>query len=343
MRGFKWLVLILLITVAIPASAADIYEVKPVAEGIWAAIAKPHRPENCSSAIILLKDGVLVVDTASTPSSGGELVREIKKLTNKPVEYVVNTHFHWDHYWGNEAFVEAWPDVEIVSSKMTLSDMQRMGLGNPLIERWKVEIPKTMEGWKAALAKATDDAARAKLQDRITRWGAAAEEFKGMHPALPKVVFEHELDLGEGDDRVEILWLGRGHTPGDTVVYVPAKRVVASGDLLAGDTPYIGVVTPFEWVETLEKLGKLDFDYVIPGHGDVMKGKKRLELWRSYLSELITETTRAYKEGASLEKVKDKVVPILKSRYADKFPPGFQYAVVGNVTTTYRMISGDSD
>ena len=164
-----------------------------------------------------------------------------------------------------------------------------------------------------------------------------------MHPALPNVVFERELDLGAGEDRVEIRWLGRGHTPGDTIVYVPAKRVVASGDLLAGDTPYIGVVTPQEWVETLDNLGKLAFDSVIPGHGDVMKGKERLQLWESYLSDVMTETTRAYEDGASLEKTRDKVVPILKTRYAGQFPPDFQYAVAGNVTTTYRMISGDSD
>jgi cyclase len=342
-KSFKWQALILVLAVAIPASAQSLFDVKPVADGVWVAIAKPHRPENCNSAIILLKDSVLVVDTAATPSSGRELVREIKKLTDKPVRYVVNTHFHWDHYWGNEAFVEAWPNVQIISSAMTWLDMQRMGLGNPLIERWKIEIPETIEKWKAALAKSTDEAERAKLQDRITRWGEAVEEFKKMHPALPNVTFERELVLGDGDNRVEIRWPGRGHTPGDTVVYLPAKRVVASGDLLAGDTPYIGVVTPQEWVETLDELGKLDFEYVIPGHGGVIRGKDRLNLWKRYLTDVVAETTRAYEQGASLEEARDKVVEILKSRYASQFPPDFQYAAAGNVTTTYRMISGEPD
>lgn len=343
MKGFKWQALILMLAIAIPASAQDLFDIKPVADGIWAAVAKPHRPENCNSAIFLLKDGALVVDTGSTPSTGRELVREIKKLTDKPVRYVVNTHFHWDHYWGNEAFVEAWPEVQIISTEMTRADMLSMGLGNPLIERWKIEIPKTIEKWKAALAKSTDEAERAKLQDRITRWGAAVEELKKMHPALPKVTFERELDLGEGDDRVEIFWLGRGHTPGDAVVFMPSKHVLASGDLLAGDTPYIGVVTPQEWIQTLGKLGKLDFEFVIPGHGNVMKGKAGLRLWQSYLSDVVVETTKAYEAGDSLEQAREKVVAILKTRYADKFPPDFQYAVAGNVTTTYRMISGESD
>jgi cyclase len=341
MKRLKWLAPILLL--AVSASAGDVFDIKPVADGVWAAIAKPHRPENCNSAIILLKDAVLVADTASTPSSGRELVGEIKKLTDKPVKYVVNTHFHWDHYWGNEAFVEEWPRVQIISSEVTRLDMQRMGIGNPLLERWKIEVPQTIAKWKADLPKTTDLAERARLQDRIAKWGAAVEEFKKMHPALPNVTFDHELNLGDGEERVEILWLGRGHTPGDVVVYLPAQRVVASGDLLAGDTPYIGIVTPQEWVQTLDELRKLDFDFVIPGHGDVMHGKDRLDLWKRYLSDVMTETTRAYEEGASLEQARDKVLAVLKARYSSQFPPDFQYAVTGNVTTAYRMISGQQD
>ena len=340
MKGLKWLALIFVLAVSMPASAGDVFDIKPVADGVWAAIAKPHRPENCNSAIILLKGAVLVVDTTSTPSSARELIREIKKLTDKPVRYVVNTHFHWDHYWGNEAFVEAWPNVQIISSESTRLDMQRMGLGNPLLQRWQVEIPETIEKWKADLPKTTDETERHKLQDRITKWGAAVEEFKKMHPALPNVTFDHDLILDDDAERVEVLWLGRAHTPGDVVVYVPGKHVLASGDLLAGDTPYIGVVRPQEWIQTLDELRNLEFDFVIPGHGDVMRGKDRLDLWKRYLADVIDETTKAYEQGASLDEAREAVVPILKNRYASEFPPDFQFAVAGNVVTAYRMVSG---
>ena len=341
MKAFKCLAPILLLAISIPAAGGDLFDVKPVAAGLWAAIAKPYRPENCNSAIIELKDSVLVVDTASTPSAGRALIAEIKKLTAKPVRYVVNTHFHWDHYWGNEAFVEAFPGVEIISTETTRLDMKRMGIGNAQLARWKIEIPQYIEKWKAALPKSTDPAERAKLQDRVTKWGEAVEEFKTMRPVLPNVTFERRMLLGQGDSRVEILWLGRGHTPGDAVVYVPSRHVVASGDLLAGDTPYIGTVTPQEWVETLDELGKLDFDFVIPGHGDVMKGKDGLELWKQYLTDVAGESLKAFESGESLEEAQKNVTAILKSRYAAKFPDGFQYAVEGNVTTAYHMISGE--
>jgi len=338
----RWFATVLAILTLGPAAvrAQELFEVKLVAPGVYAAIAKPHRPENSNSAIFVLKGAVLVVDTASTPSSGRELVREIKKLTDKPVKYVVNTHFHWDHYWGNEAFVEAWPDVQIISSEATRLDMQRMGLGNPLLARWQVEVPESIEKWKTDFPKTTDETERRKLQDRITKWGAAVEEFKKMHPALPNLTFNRQLVLDDDSERVEVLWLGRAHTPGDVVVYLPERRVLASGDLLAGDTPYIGVVRPEEWVQTLDGVRKLDFDYVIPGHGDVMRGKDRLDLWKRYLTDVVAETTKAFEQGASLDEARGTIVPILKARYAAEFPPDFQFAVAGNVVTTYRMVSG---
>src|SRR5258708_17649048 len=85
-------------------AADDLFDIKPVADGVYAAIAKPDYKVNCNAVIILLDDGVLVVDTHSKPSAARALIEQIKKLTPKPVKYVVNTHFHWDHYQGNEAY-----------------------------------------------------------------------------------------------------------------------------------------------------------------------------------------------------------------------------------------------
>src|SRR5881392_419624 len=83
--------------------------------GVYAAIAKPAYKVNCNAAIILFGDAVLVVDTHSKPSAARALIEQIKKLTDKPVRYVVNTHFHWDHYQGNEAYPSSWPaGVEII-------------------------------------------------------------------------------------------------------------------------------------------------------------------------------------------------------------------------------------
>jgi glyoxylase-like metal-dependent hydrolase (beta-lactamase superfamily II) len=96
----------------LPASCVegeDLFDSKPVADGVYAAIAKPTYSVNSNAAIIFLGDGVLVVDANSTPSAARSLIEQIKKLTHKPVKYVVNTHFHADHTQGNEAYPNAWP------------------------------------------------------------------------------------------------------------------------------------------------------------------------------------------------------------------------------------------
>src|SRR5215472_16008511 len=106
---------LLVLPLACFASADDLFDIKPIGDGVYAAIAKPAYKPNCNAAIILLDDGVLVVDTHSKPSAARALIEQIKKLTDKPVRYVVNTHFHWDHYQGNQAYPSSWPaGVEII-------------------------------------------------------------------------------------------------------------------------------------------------------------------------------------------------------------------------------------
>src|SRR5262245_48022592 len=91
-----------------PCFAEDLFDIKPLADGVYAAIAKPTFILNCNAAIIVLDDGVMVVDTHSKPSAARGLMEQIKKITDKPVRYVVNTHFHWDHSQGNSAYPSVW-------------------------------------------------------------------------------------------------------------------------------------------------------------------------------------------------------------------------------------------
>src|SRR3989440_12057964 len=124
-------VLLAILFLFLPASsvADDLFDIKPVADGVYAAIAKPAYKVNCNAAIILLDDAVLVVDTHSKPSATRALIEQIKKLTHKPVRYVVNTHFHWDHYQGNQAYPSSWPaGVETISSEATRADTEQSGI-----------------------------------------------------------------------------------------------------------------------------------------------------------------------------------------------------------------------
>jgi glyoxylase-like metal-dependent hydrolase (beta-lactamase superfamily II) len=322
-------VLVAILFLFLPASslADDLFDIKPVADGIYAAIAKPAYKVNCNAAIIILDDAVLVVDTHSKPSAARVLIEQIKKLTPKPVKFVVNTHFHWDHYQGNEAYPSSWPaGVEIISSEATRTSIEQRGI--PRVKHEIVTMPAQIEQLKADLQKASTSEQRASIQKDISEAEAYLTELKSMQITLPTMTFDRSLMLHRKTRTVEILWLGRAHTDGDVFVFLPKEKVLVTGDALHGWTPYMGDSYPYDWIKTLDVAEKLAFDYVIAGHGDVMK---------QYFRDLLDQTAAAYADGATLDQAKKRVSDYLISKYAAKFDPKFPQSVGSNVIKAYQV------
>lgn len=337
MKRFLLLALFLLLPGTCRA-VEDPFEIKPVAEGVYAAIAKPAYRVNCNAAIILLEDGVLVVDTHSKPSAARALIGQIKKLTDKPVKYVVNTHFHYDHYQGNEAYPSSWPaGIEIISSEATRANIQRLGI--PRIKNEIVSMPQEIATLKNDLEKAANAEQKEVIRKNLLQAEAYLAELKTMQVTLPTMTFDRSLILHRNSRTVEILWLGRAHTDGDVWVFLPKEKVLVTGDALHGWTPFMGDSYPYDWIQTLDAAEKLDFDYVIAGHGDVMQGKQKFELWKQYFRDLMEHTAAVYAEGASLEEVKKRVSEFLISKYADRFDPNFPRSVGANVAKAYQVIA----
>ena len=333
------LLLSLLLLLPVPCFAAeDIFDIKTMADGVYAAIAKPAYKVNCNAAIIVLGDSVLVVDTHSKPSAARALIEQIRKLTPKPVKYVVNTHFHWDHYQGNEAYPSSWPaGIEIISSEATRQNIQRLGI--PRIKNEIVTMPQEIASLKSDLEKASSAEQKAAIQENIRQAESYLGELKLMQVTLPTMTFDRSLILRRGSRTVEILWLGRAHTDGDVFVFLPKEKVLVTGDALHGWTPFMGDSYPYEWIQTLDAAEKLDFDSVLGGHGDVMHGKVRFELWKQYFQDLMERTAAAYAEGASLEQAQKSVTAFLTKKYADRFDPNFSKSVTANVTKAYQVIA----
>jgi cyclase len=332
------LIAILFLLLPVSCVADDLFDIKPVAGGIYAAIAKPAYKVNCNAAIIILDDGVLVVDTHSKPSAARALIEQIKKLTPKPVKFVVNTHFHWDHYQGNEAYPSSWPaGVEIISSEATRTSIELRGI--PRVKHEIVTMPAQIEQLKADLQKASTPEQRDSIQKNISEAEGYLTELKSMQITLPTMTFDRSLILHRKSRTVEILWLGRAHTDGDVFVFLPKEKVLVTGDALHGWTPYMGDSYPYDWIKTLDVAEKLDFDYVIAGHGDVMGGKKTFELWKQYFRDLLEQTAAAYADGATLEQAKKRVSDYLISKYATKFDPKFPQSVGSNVIKAYQVIA----
>ena len=336
-RFLLFFVLLLLVTCN-AASTEDLFDIKPIADGVYAAIARPAYKVNCNAAIIILGDAVLVVDTHSKPSAARALIEQIKKLTPKPVKFVVNTHFHWDHYQGNEAYPSSWPaGVEIISSEATRTNIERIGI--PRIKNEIVTMPQEIANLKKELEKASTAEQKNEIQGNIRQAEAYFAELKSMQVTLPTMTFDRSLILRRAGRTVEILWLGRAHTDGDVFVFLPNEKVIVTGDALHGWTPFMGDSYPYDWIQTLDAAEKLDFNSVLGGHGDVMHGKLRFELWKSYFRDLMDRTATVYAEGATLEQAQKSVSDFLTKKYADKFDPNFPKSVAANVTKAYQVIA----
>jgi cyclase len=320
------------------AAAEDLFDIKPIADGVYAAIAKPAYKVNCNAAIILLGDSVLVVDTHSKPSAARALIEQIKKITDKPVRYVVNTHFHWDHYQGNQAYPSSWPaGVEIISSEATRANIEQRGI--PRVKHEIVTMPAEIDKLKADLEEATDTKQKDELQRNLQQAEAYFAELKSMQVTLPTLTFDRSLILHRKTRTVEIFWLGNAHTNGDIWVYLRKEKVLVTGDALHGWTPFMGDSYPYDWIQTLDAAEKLDFDQVLGGHGDVMQGKQKFELWKQYFRDLLDETAQSYSAGASLEDAQKQVGKALIAKYASQFDPAFPQSVIANITKAYQVIA----
>lgn len=323
-------------TPRVGAAEEPLFDLRKVADGVYAALARPRTPINCNAAVVVYDEGVLVVDTHSRPSSARALIEQIKTVSDKPVRYAVDTHFHWDHAQGNQAYPVAFPrQVAVVASEATRENLKTLGMAR--VKQQLEQAPAQIEERRKRLAAEKDGGARARLEDEIRQQEAYVAELKSLELVLPDLTFDKSLVLHRTDRDIMLLFLGRGHTSGDVIAYLPQQKVVATGDLLHGWMPFMGDGYPTEWIATLDQLGKLDFEWIIGGHGDV-KPRGHLTEFRNYLTDLLQEVRRARERGETLDQAKTSVAAALRSRHAE--PMGgserFDGSIGANVEKVFR-------
>jgi cyclase len=324
-----------LVLAASSATSDELFDLQELADGVYAAIARPRTPINCNAAVIVYDEGVLVVDTHSRPSSAQALMQQIKTVTDKPVRYAVNTHFHWDHVQGNHAYPVAFPQqVAVVASEATRQNLIDMGM-----QRVRDQIdagPRQLAELEGRIGAEKDGPAKARLQDELRQQQEYLAEIRSLELKLPDLTFDKSLILHRPDRDITLLFLGRGHTSGDVVVYLPKQKVVATGDLLHGWMPFMGDSYPPEWVATLDALDKLDFDTIVGGHGPV-KPRSHLRFFRNYLADLIDAVKAAARgRGETLEQAKVSVAAALAPKYEAGMDGRFAGSVGANIEKVYK-------
>ena len=266
-----------------------------VAEGVYHAISTIGSLAS-NSQIIINDDDVVLVDTHTTPPQARLLLADLKTLTNKPVRTVVNTHFHFDHTHGNEVFA---PTADIIGSDYARRTILAGVLQNRTARSVIDPVAPRVADLKKQAAAETDAAKKAAVQQQIAIQETYLAGLAQIRPTPPTVTLKDgdRLTLYRGGREIQILSFGQAHTGGDLVVYLPKERIVCTGDFLTGGAPYMTDAYPASWAQKLDELAKLDFETVLPGHGEVMTGKAGIAATQGYLRDVWRQVGELKRKG----------------------------------------------
>ena len=294
------------------------FEVVKVAEGIYACVRAepPGLTVNGNTVFIINDDDVVVVDTTLTPGTARETMEALKKLTSKPVKYVINTHWHDDHILGNVVYRDAFPSVEFISHANTREYLPTTGLNNRKQAMAEQGYPAFIIALKNRLQKGESVFGGPMNEEERSTYASdirIAERYMAENPAaevvLPTTTLEDHLTLRRGSRVIEILYLGRGHTSGDIVVSLPKEKVVITGDLVIWPVPYIGSPQshPGDWSVTLGKLLALKPAAIVPGHGPVLRDDSYIKSMIRLLASIDEQTKAAFNRGETAEQAHKSV------------------------------------
>jgi len=240
-----------------------------------------------NTGIIIGDDAVLVADTQATPIMAQDVIRRIREVTDKPIKYVLLTHYHAVRVLGASAY-----RAEHIIASQDTYDL--------IVERGEADMKSEIE--------------------RFPRLFQAVESVPGL--TWPTLTFKGEMTLYLGKLEVKIMQLGRGHTKGDTVVWLPQDKVMLSGDLVEyGATPYAGDAYFQDWPHTLDAIAALKPEKLVPGRGAALKTPQQvaegLAGTRAFVSELYAQVKQGAAAGRDLNALYKEAYAALKPKFGD--------------------------
>ncbi|HKT12413.1 MAG TPA: MBL fold metallo-hydrolase [Terriglobia bacterium] len=266
-------------TFAANDSFYHVVEVKPnvfvwVAEDVLNQEGDPEFNRAGNAGFIVTNDGVVVVNTTNSPFNARALLYEIRKRTDQPVRYVIDTSASPDVMLGNEAFEYFRP--VIISTRQAAQEMAD----------YKKAFPARVENdWKIAA------------------------KMRGVHPLPANQIFDKELTLYVGGQDIRVIDMGDNTSPGDAAVYLPGSKVLFLGNIFENEyVPRIGIANMEQWIATLRKVESWDADVYVPGHGQPA-GKAQVQSFSGFLEWLYGRVRSGYQQGKSLAQIQGQIVP----------------------------------
>ena len=323
-------VLFLTVTAAVPARSADEIVVTEAAEDLYFLTGVVG-----NVAFLITDEGVLVVDSGTRPSHGDAILEEIAKLTDKPVKYLIFTHYHMDHVIGAQQF----PEETIVIAHKNLSYNQKTFNGANLEKMIDETYPKRISEAEAKLESlgGAGEEELAAAAEALEKAKTGLAETKEIVLVFPDKTYDDAMTISLGGHEIMLIFPGASHTSGNTLVHFVDLKAVHMGDMLFYKRhPYIdwkaGSNTE-NWIASLERVSTWDVDVVIPGHGE-LTDKSGLEWKIGYLSDLRAEVGKAVKDGKTLEETKESVK---MEEYAEM---PWSYMLDAGVEAVYNEMTG---
>ncbi len=289
-----------------PVTTGHSYKFEKIADGVYYATSAGTMATGSNNVVIVGDDSLMVVDTGTSPAAARAMIEDVKLISQKPVRYVVNTHFHYDHTNGNQVYAGK---AEIIGHEYVKYAIEKLDVlhREPYVTSQLTNVPNRIAALKKQIAEAQDPARKATLERQLTSAEEGWEALKEVKPTPPTKTYSKRLDLKVGPHDVQLLFLGRGHTNGDTVVYLPKEKIVCTGDLMESGVAYMGDAQFDEWVKTLDALNKLDWQTDLPGHGAPFHDKALVTAFQSYLTDIVAQGTALKKQGVSAEDAAQRI------------------------------------
>jgi cyclase len=281
-----------------------------LADNVYARIVSPDGDAVSNSGFVVLDHCVLIFDTHFTPEAGQALQAAVRSVTSRPVQYVVNSHGHPDHTHGNQVF----PDAQLIGSGSARRDTLEGDL--PSLNRAVHTSRSQLEQLRKDLARETDAGQIKRVRDQIKSREEYLQSMSRLRIAAPFVTLDDSLKIQDGNQEVRILYLGKGHTDGDVVVFLPAQKIVFAGDLFFNEAiPNVQDASVLPWMKTLEELLKLDAEKFVPGHGTI-GSRKDVEKFLAYFQDLQLAVKESVERGDSMDQAtRDITIPSKLSSY----------------------------
>jgi len=311
------------------AKADDDFTITKVADGAYAAIAKPGGLASGNAGFVVGDDGVLMVDTFFTPIAVQELIDAIAVETKQPIRFAINTHYHLDHTGGNQVLAER--GVPIIAHDKVLewqTTKNRRFLPAPEeIQKRRADTQKTLSETPADQTEK-----RTQLERQVRRLDVMGS-IKLTNPTIGFSAGHVHLYLGK---REVILFTLPGHTGGDVLAYVPDLNVLYMGDMGWRKTlPNLVDATVNDWIPSLDKIiAQYSTAKFVPGHGDVATVDEIKE-FRDYLDDLRTRVKKGIDDGLTIDQAKQQL------KLPDKYKSfAFQNFATPNVEDMYKELKG---